>query len=154
MEQFIKTLKEQGWTAAIESHQMPTDFWISNFKSIPTHNTIRNRILDCQQLEEHFLAHIIKQGWMEGYGKVNWAVISATQKLSEDFIRKFKDQLDWEFISIHQKLSETFIEEFSDRVDWYHIGWRQDVSTEFLYKNLEKLDSSTFIKNIYGARKL
>jgi hypothetical protein len=153
-QQFLNTLQQLGWLAAIETHQMPTEFWIQNFKVIPNDNVIRNRILDYQKLEEHFLAHAIKQGWFEGFGYVNWGVISASQELSEDFIRKFKDQLDWELICIHQKLSESFIEEFSDRVDWYSIGWRQNISKEFVYRHLDKLDSSTFSRNIYGPIKL
>ena len=38
------------------------------------------------------------------------------QKLSEEFIKKFKDEVDWLSISIYQKLSEDFIREFKDEV--------------------------------------
>ena len=41
--------------------------------------------------------------------EVNWDKISAYQKLSEDFIREFKDKVNWDKISQYQKLSESFI---------------------------------------------
>ena len=41
--------------------------------------------------------------------------------LSENFIRKFKDEIDWSWVSICQTLSEDFIREFKDKVDWDYI---------------------------------
>ena len=40
---------------------------------------------------------------------VHWYYISKSQKLSEDFIREFKDYVNWYCISAYQKLSEDFI---------------------------------------------
>lgn len=42
----------------------------------------------------------------------DWVDLSQYQKLSENFIEKFKDKVDWFLISIYQKLSEDFIERF------------------------------------------
>ena len=53
-------------------------------------------------------------------------------KLSEDFIREFKDKVDWEHISYYQKLSEDFIREFKDRVDWMMISRYKTLSEEFV----------------------
>ena len=39
------------------------------------------------------------------------------QKLSESFIREFKDKVIWKYICDYQELSETFIDEFKDYVD-------------------------------------
>ena len=39
--------------------------------------------------------------------------------LSEDFIREFQDKVNWEMISVTQKLSEDFIREFQNKVDWF-----------------------------------
>ena len=39
-------------------------------------------------------------------------MISVKQKLSEDFIREFKDKVHWWFIFKYQTLSEEFKEEF------------------------------------------
>jgi hypothetical protein len=158
-QEFINILNTKGWLKALEEVKMPTEFWMKNFKYIPNDYTIQNALLDFQPLEEYFLAYVIKQGWMNPRGisqndNMNWAVISCSQELSEDFMRKFKNNLDWELLSYSQKMSESFIEEFSDIVDWYHISWRQNISKEFVYRNLQKLDSSVFYKNIYGAIKL
>jgi hypothetical protein len=38
------------------------------------------------------------------------------QKLSEEFIKEFKNEVDWDFISKYQKLSEEFIKEFKNEV--------------------------------------
>jgi len=47
---------------------------------------------------------------------IDWDKISAHQYLTEDFIRKFQDQLLWDVISHFQQLSEDFIEEFQHRI--------------------------------------
>ena len=39
-------------------------------------------------------------------------MISSYQKLSEEFIREFKDKVDWLYICRFQKLSEEFKKEF------------------------------------------
>jgi len=48
---------------------------------------------------------------------IDWVYISRYQKLSEDFIREFKDKLDWNYISRCQKLSDDFIREFKDYIN-------------------------------------
>ena len=57
--------------------------------------------------------------------------ISRYQKLSEDFIREFKNRVEWGYISEFQKLSENFIREFKDKVDWYNIITNQELSKDF-----------------------
>ena len=42
--------------------------------------------------------------------------------MSEEFIRKFKDNLVWYRISKFQTLSEDLIREFKDKVDWDYIS--------------------------------
>ena len=64
--------------------------------------------------------------------KEQWVDISAEQKLSEDFIREFKDYVSWFCISINQKLSEDFIREFKDYVDWGRILCHQSLSEDFI----------------------
>jgi ribose-phosphate pyrophosphokinase len=61
-----------------------------------------------------------------------WNIISANQKLCEEFIRKFKDQVGWEYISKYQKLSEEFIREFKDYVSWVNISKFQKLSEDFI----------------------
>ena len=57
---------------------------------------------------------------------IDWERISHHQKLSEDFIREFKDKVDWENISACKKLSEDFIREFKDKVDWEYSSGCQN----------------------------
>ena len=65
--------------------------------------------------------------------EINWTKISTQyQKLSEPFIRKFKNRVNWEYISICQKLSENFIREFKGRVDWFWILRYQTLSEDFI----------------------
>ena len=54
----------------------------------------------------------------EDESKYNWIYINDCYKLSEDFIRRFKDRVNWYNVSTNQKLSEDFIREFKEEVDW------------------------------------
>src|SRR5574344_1543872 len=69
--------------------------------------------------------------------EVNWVCISIYQKLSEDFIREFQDNVDWNCISQSQKLSEDFIREFQNKVYWNWISQSQKLSENFIreFKN-------------------
>ena len=62
---------------------------------------------------------------------LDWYRISAHQKLSERFIREFKDRIDWYSISRYQQLSEGFMNEFETRVD------RQEQLKAFKRKSLK-----------------
>jgi hypothetical protein len=71
---------------------------------------------------------------------VDWCFISINQTLSEKFIREFKDNVNWEYISRHQKLSEDFIREFSDKVYWTYISKYQKLSEDFMEEFADKLN--------------
>lgn len=70
--------------------------------------------------------------------KFNWQDVCLHQKLSEDFIREFKDKVDWNVISFYQKMSNKFILEFKDYLDWKSM------------RHNENLQKST-ISNLYAA---
>ena len=70
----------------------------------------------------------------------DWMRISARQKLSEDFIREFEDNVDWGCISANQKLSENFIREFQDKVNWLCISAQQKLSEAFIREFQDKVD--------------
>jgi len=79
----------------------------------------------------------MKQEYLDMFGvekeeDINWNYISSDQKLSEEFIREFKDKVYWYSISRYQKLSEEFIREFKDKVNWYSISRYQKLSEEFI----------------------
>ena len=63
---------------------------------------------------------------------VRWYWISTRQKLSEDFIREFQYKVNWDWISTRQKLSEDFIREFQDKVSWRLISKDQNLSESFI----------------------
>jgi hypothetical protein len=77
---------------------------------------------------------------LKKYGKDNiaelsphdWGEISIRYKLTEDFIRKFKDNVNWSLISEYQKISESFIREFKDDVDWHCISVCHKLSEDFM----------------------
>ena len=71
---------------------------------------------------------------------IDWVLISECQKLSEDFIREFRDRVDWWSISKYQKLSEDFIREFKARVDWECISWCQKLSEDFIREFQDRVD--------------
>jgi phosphoribosylanthranilate isomerase len=79
--------------------------------------------------------------------KVNWDNISVYQKLSEDFIKEFQDKIIWYNISKYQKLSESFIKEFQNKVDWYNISKYQKLSEEFIREFQDKIDWSNISMN-------
>ena len=62
---------------------------------------------------------------------IDWTELCENETLSEDFIRKHKDNLDWRYISCHQTLSEDFIREFADCVNWAYISECQTLSDDF-----------------------
>ena len=72
--------------------------------------------------------------------KVNWSNISVNQTISEDFIREFKDQVLWSGISRCQIISEDFISEFQDQVNWITISFNQKLSEDFIREFKDKVD--------------
>ena len=72
--------------------------------------------------------------------KDNWHLISQHQNLSENFIREFNDDVNWYNISMHQKLSENFIREFKDRVNWTNISKFQFLSENFIREFKNEVD--------------
>ena len=72
--------------------------------------------------------------------EVDYYMLSRYQKLSESFIKKYKDKVYWNYISIYQTLSEKFIEKYIDKVDLYLISIYQKLSEEFIEKHYYKVD--------------
>ncbi|NCC71448.1 ATP-binding protein [bacterium] len=79
--------------------------------------------------------------------QISWWRISEFQKLSEDFIREYKDYLDWYHISCCQTLSEEFIIEFEDKVHWNCISRYQKLSNQFIRNNIDQLNIDLLLDN-------
>ena len=77
-----------------------------------------------------------------------WKVICEYQKLSENFMRDFEDQVNWYKISVYQKLSEEFMEEFKDNLGAFEIFVNQDISFEFLREHFDV--AKGFARDILG----
>ena len=77
----------------------------------------------------------------------SWEKLSVYGKLSEDFIREFKNEVNWYHISINQKLSEDFIREFKDRVEWYWISCGQKLSESFAEEFKDRVSSELISKS-------
>ena len=60
---------------------------------------------------------IILLKFIQTNNNVNWDEISINQKLSESFIKKFKDKVNWDLISKYQNLSENFIKKFKHKLN-------------------------------------
>ena len=87
-----------------------------------------------KELEEQFGKPISE------FSILDWWKISYFPKLSEDFIRKFQDNVCWYFISVRQVLSEDFIREFQDKVVWTCISQYQELSEDFIKEFQDKLE--------------
>ena len=58
--------------------------------------------------------------------------VSNKYKMSENFIREFRDHVDWKKISFRYSLSEDFIREFKNKVYWTGISFHEGLSEEFV----------------------
>jgi hypothetical protein len=75
---------------------------------------------------------------------INWSQISFHQVISEDFICEFQDEVDWMEISFSQVLSEDFIKKFSGKVNWTEISSHQIMSSDFIFKNSNKINFAVY----------
>ena len=62
---------------------------------------------------------------------INWIYVSEEQIISEEFIKEFQDKVNWDYISINQKLSENFVREFKWHINWNNLP-KENYSKEFL----------------------
>jgi hypothetical protein len=83
--------------------------------------------------------------------KVAWYYISEHQNLSEDFIREFQDYVDWDFISKNETLSEDFIREFKDKIEWPFISRYQLLSDDFLIEFKERIYWDGYMSNQFAS---
>jgi hypothetical protein len=63
--------------------------------------------------------------------QVNWQCISIYQKLSEEAIREFHYYFDWKYVFKYQNLSEQLIRDFRNKLGAYNISRHQKLSNKF-----------------------
>ena len=87
------------------------------------------------------------ENFIEEYkDRVDWIFISAYKKnLSEEFIEKYEDRVSWDCISGCQKLSEDFIRRFKSRLRLDHLLCNWNVSISYrLWEEMEELGRKRF----------
>ena len=70
----------------------------------------------------------------------DWLTISLKDKLSEEFIREFQDNVIWQYICEHQTLSKDFLNEFKDRIIWSCYFVSKEVEYEIMKSFILKTD--------------
>ena len=70
----------------------------------------------------------------------SWERVCCYQKLSEEFMRRHKDELNWEAVTQYQSLSLNFIKEMKDRIKWYTIGAWQKLDEDIIWKMRKKMN--------------
>lgn len=96
-------------------------------------------------IDEEFIR--IMEKYTEGFWKKEpykcfnpfWFNISKYHRLSDDFVRRFQDNLNWRIISTYRSLTEDFIRQYQDKVNWKYIFMYQKISEEFRQEFKHKL---------------
>jgi len=68
------------------------------------------------------------------YNKHYWWNISKKYRLSDEFIREFKDYVIWYFISKYGDLNEDFVYEFRTRISWFEFYQSQEDLAKKFYR--------------------
>lgn len=72
-----------------------------------------------------------------------------TQKIPNEYLEIYSEDLNWSWISFYQCLNEEQIERYSDKVNWFFISSCQRMSKTFILAHQEKIDWYSIIKNPY-----
>ena len=91
----------------------------------------KNTLFWKQYFSEDFLCKHT-DWWL--YDSADCYAVTSHQKLSENFLRTYKDNLNWSSVTKYQTMSEDFIKEMRDYVDWDLVLDYQKLSLEFISK--------------------
>lgn len=117
------------WNLITARHRFSEETLLKFAKNIDWEQACISQNLSCEFIDKYYIKL-----------RLYLYEIAKYQKLSEDFMRKHKNDLDWDLISEYQNLSESFIEEMSDYVNWTWISEKQKLSKEFIVRNSDKLN--------------
>ena len=141
----------------IIKYQNVSEKFLIDYNSKVGHNEVIY-LLENYKLSENYLNFIINssKSWWDCYefmyDKENaFNKISRYQILSENFIEKYKNNLNWKFITIYQKLSEKFIEKYNKNINWDFVSIRQKISPSFLKKynkNIKWINVSKILSQV------
>lgn len=89
----------------------------------------------------------LTENFIEMYiNEIKWKKIWKYQILSIDFIRKYIHKVIWKDICKYQKLDEQFIRDFYKKVSWMYIAIHQNLSDEFIIEFQHFMDKHRIIK--------
>ena len=72
--------------------------------------------------------------------------LSMSQKLSENFIEKHKDNLKFIWFAKYQELSEEFIIKYWDKLNKKDVLENQELSEEFIIKHIDEIEYESIVK--------
>ncbi len=107
-------------------------------------------ILKKYKVSKEFLRHYIDIRYIAG---PDWNPVHL-QKLSEQFMRDFKDRLEWMWVCIHQNLTESFMREMKDYVKWSYAAENQKMSPDFILEFSHRLNYYCLIKSRHKDMKV
>lgn len=74
-------------------------------------------------------------------------LICKIQKLSKEFVDKYKDKLSFWLLSQNENIEEEILDKYSDQdLDWFIVSYRK-LSDNFIIKHLDKLNIGVLIIN-------
>ena len=78
---------------------------------------------------------------------IDWYWFSFEQRLSEEFIDKYKDNIHWNVICIRQVLSIEFIEKYKNKVDYSYLFISTGKNKDLDYDGFIERNIDIFLKN-------
>ena len=97
----------------------------------------------CKKYNIKILASLSEQEYYKEFSdKIDWSVIFK-EKLSEEFLERFQENLNWNDVSFFQTLSIDFIKKFKKKLNWKYIEIRQshiDKNLLFSMKNSKEYE--------------
>jgi hypothetical protein len=117
-----------------------------------------NKDLSKEQLEEYKNKIEKSKRLKDKFNRLNWELIlcNTPHKLSEDFIRVFKEYIGWVYISRYcEELSKEFIQEFKNEIVWDDYLFNHKLSEDYIKNNLMEIikENSALLRYIFFSQK-
>lgn len=124
------------WDLIIHNYEMTNNILDNCYRYYDYPSICKYSIIDLKYIDDHFKI----------FRREALPELCRYQKLTPEFMRKHKDELDWTIISECQKLSMRFIEEMKDYVDWTWISISQDFSKRFIIRHKNRLNMTSLLR--------
>ena len=100
--------------------------------------SIKHEILTKAIIEkEYSIDYLINNA--DRFNSSIWLTICGYQKLTEEFIERFRSNVCWSKVSQNQKLSTEFIQKHIDQIDLHNLGPHNQLPVNFIKENTHKL---------------